>query len=112
MEEKQTLVVFANSKIESEFESLKEGKFEDKKLYNFINRAIEDLKKNPFSGIKIPRKVWPNFYVQNYNVDNLWKYDLPNGWRIAYTIKANEVSIFKVILEWFDHKNYERRFHY
>lgn len=112
MNNKPIYVTFAGEKLESEFESLKEGKFQDKKLYKFMGRAIKDLKKDPTSGTKIQKKIWPKVYVKNYNVNNLWKYDLPNGWRIIYTIKADDVMILNIILEWFSHKDYEKRFKY
>lgn len=39
----------------------------------------------------------------------MWKYDLPRGWRLLYTVTAeNEVELISAILDWFDHKNYER----
>ena len=112
MNNKPIYVAFADTKLESEFESLKEGKFQDKKLYEFMNRAIKDLKKDPASGTKIQKRIWPKTYIQKYGINNLWKYDLPNGWRVIYTIKTDEVMILNVILEWFDHKAYEKRFHY
>ena len=40
------------------------------------------------------------------------KYNLPNAWRLAYTLKGNEVEIISIILEWFDHEGYEKRFGY
>ncbi|MEK6837806.1 MAG: hypothetical protein AABX69_04085 [Nanoarchaeota archaeon] len=40
------------------------------------------------------------------------KYDLPNAWRRIYTIDADEVRIVSIIPEWFDHKEYEKRFRY
>ena len=86
-------VTFRDTKLESIFEGLKEGKFEDKKLFQFIERAIKDLKKDSTFGIKIPKKLWPKIYIQKYNIDNLWKYDLPNGWRLVYTIKTDEFFI-------------------
>lgn len=94
------------------FEKLNKSKFQDKNLYKFINRAIDDLKQNPVCGIKIPKKIWPKNYIQKYNVSNLWKYDLPSSWRLIYTIKEDEITILNVILEWFDHKGYEERFNY
>jgi len=112
MNEKPIYVTFGSKKLESNFESLKKGKFQDKQLYNFIERAIKDLKKNPVCGIKIPKKLWPKIYIQKYGTTNLWKYDLPNGWRLVYTIKTDEVMILSVILEWFNHKDYEKRFNY
>ncbi len=112
MNNKSIYVAFCDTKLESLFESLKKGKFEDKKLYQFIERAIHDIKKEPTCGIKIPKKLWPKSYILKYGLINLWKYDLPNGWRLVYTIKTNEVKILNVILEWFNHKKYERRFKY
>ena len=64
-------------------------------------------------GVKIPRNVWPRFYVQKYGIDNLRKYDLPDGWRLIYTLKGDTVRIVAVIIEWFSsHKEYAKRFGY
>ena len=112
MKDKPIYVSFANPKIESDFEKLQKNKFEDKQLYTFIERAIDDLKKNPACGTKIPRKLWSKDYIKEYQITNLWKYDLPNAWRLIYTILEDKVMILNVILEWFSHKNYERKFRY
>ena len=109
---KQIHVAFITQKLKELFERLKEGKFEDKQLYKFINRALDDLKQNPTCGLKIPKKLWPRKYVQEYNITNLWKYDLPDAWRLIYTIESDELKIVNIILEWFDHKEYEKRFKY
>lgn len=112
MNNKPIYVTFGDKKIETDFESLKDGKVEDKQLYTSIDRAIIDLKNNPACGIKVPKNLWPKEYIKKYDITNLWKYDLPKGWRLIYTIQTNEIMILNVILEWFDHKEYERRFHY
>ncbi|MFA7707897.1 MAG: hypothetical protein WCX73_03025 [Candidatus Pacearchaeota archaeon] len=109
---KNIFVAFISENTKKEFENLEKGKFEDKRLYNFILRAIEDLKKDPQSGKKIPKDRWPAEYIKRYNIMNLWKYDLPNAWRLIYTIETDEVKIMNFILEWFDHKEYDRRFNY
>ena len=106
---KKISVVFVSEKLEKEFEKL--GAEED--IKKFILRAIEDLKQNPLCGVKLPKRLFPRAYIQKYNIDNLWKYDLPKGWRLIYTlINEAEVELISVILEWFDHKEYERRFSY
>ena len=112
MSEKPIYVSFCNPKLEKDFEKLKKGKFEDKQLFEFIERAISDLKKKPMCGVKIPRKLWPRGYIKNYQIKNLWKYDLPDGWRLIYSIFENEIMILNLILEWFPHKEYERMFGY
>jgi len=109
---KQIHVAFITQKLKEQFQHLKEGKFEDQQLYKFINGAIDDLKRNPICGVKIPKKLWPKEYIQKYSITNLWKYGLPNAWRLVYTIESDEIKIVSIILEWFDHKDYEKRFNY
>ncbi len=105
-------VAFISEKLKHDFNKLKQGKHEDKKLLEFLKRAIKDLKENPFSGTKVPKKLWPKIYVKKYQVTNLWKYDLPNSWRLIYTIETNEIKLVNILLEWFSHKGYEKRFGY
>ena len=107
---KKITVVFATERLEKQFENLDKKEVELKK---HLFRAIEDLKGNPFSGKKLARHLWPKEYIQKYGIDNLWKYDLPKSWRLIYTIiNEGEVELVSVILEWFNHKDYERRFRY
>jgi hypothetical protein len=112
MKDKPIYVAFASPILEKNFEKLKQGKFEDRQLFGFIQRAISDLKKNPICGVKIPKKLWPRGYIKQYQIKNLWKYDLPDGWRLIYTILEDKLMIINLILEWFPHKDYERKFGY
>ena len=73
MTDKPVYAVFADVNIESDFEKLKGGKFQDRRLYDFISRAIEALKENPAIGIKLPKYLWPKIYVEKYSIINLWK---------------------------------------
>lgn len=63
-------------------------------------------------GTKIPKRLWPKIYVKEYKITNLWKYDLPNAWRLIYTILEDKIMILNVILEWFSHKDNEKKFGY
>lgn len=81
-------------------------------LYELLERAFEDIEKNPAGFIHIPKSLIPKEYRKKYNIDNLWKYDLPNGWRLLYSLSKEKVLLLAIILEWLDHKNYERRFMY
>ncbi|MBU3941134.1 MAG: type II toxin-antitoxin system YoeB family toxin [Nanoarchaeota archaeon] len=112
MKMKSIYVGFIDKKLKKEFEDLKSKKFQDQELYKFIDGAMDDMKKNPSCGIKIPKKLWPRVYIQKYKITNLWKYDLPNGWRLIYTINTDEIKILSIILEWLNHKEYERKFKY
>src|SRR3989344_2791631 len=106
---KPSKVVFISDELEESFNSLPENDF----LKRAITRAVEDLKQNAFTGIQIPKRLIPKDYIRKYEINNLWKYDLPKGWRLLYTVTSeNEVELISAILEWFDHKNYERKFKY
>jgi len=109
---RQIKVAFVDDKIKSIYDKLLVGTSEERELHKFISRAISDLKLNPFIGIKIPAKLWPKGYSTKHNINSLYKYDLPNGWRLIYTVKGSQLEILSIIIEWFDHKGYERRFKY
>lgn len=103
-------IIFADEKVAKSLEKLRTSKTEDAKLLKWIERAFEDLENDAFSGTQIPKKLFPKEYVQKYHVDNLWKYDLPNAWRVIYTVQNNEVCILSIILESMSHKDYEKGF--
>lgn len=103
-------VFFGNEKLKSEL-----GKLEklNSDLYNQIARAFANLEENAFCGIQIPKKLIPKEYEKNFGkLNNLWKYNLPDAWRLIYTVKNDKVNVLSIILDWMDHKEYERRFKY
>lgn len=109
---KELSVAFISQRLKDEFDSLRDSKFEDKQLHKFIEKGIDDLKENPECGMKVSKRLWPKEYIQKYKVTNLHKYDLPNAWRLIYTIETDEIRIISIILEWLTHKEYERIFNY
>lgn len=74
--------------------------------------SIRRLEKNAFSGVRILKKLIPEIYIKKYGVTNLWKYNLPRGWRLIYSVASWEITVLSIILEWFNHKDYERKFKY
>ncbi|RJQ15873.1 hypothetical protein C4573_07010 [Candidatus Woesearchaeota archaeon] len=102
-------IVFGDEKLKGDFERLKT---ENVSLYKSITRIFQQLEKNAFSGIQIPKKLIPVSYKKNFSADNLWKCNLPSGWRLFYTIKRDEIIVLSIILDWMKHKNYERKFKY
>lgn len=102
-------VVFADEKVQKAYYKAKEY---EPQLYKFLDRATDDIKANPKCGIEVPKRLIPKIYIQKYGINNLWKYDLPNAWRLVYSITGDEVEILAILLEWFPHKEYERRFKY
>lgn len=53
-------------------------------LLRSINRVKETLKQNPFAGDQVPKKQIPGKYVLKYDVENLWRIELADRWRLVY----------------------------
>ncbi len=81
-------------------------------LLNAIKQRIEFLKANPQYGVHISKEKIPKEYILKYDVNNIWKTDLPGAWRMIYTIRGSEVEIISLILDILNHKDYEKRFGY
>ncbi len=108
----QSTARFADNGIKEAFYKLEKGDESEQKLFKLIDQALSDIEEDAFCGIQIPKKLIPKEYKKKYGVTNLWKYNLPEGWRLIYSIAKEEVIVVSLVLEWFDHKNYERRFNY
>ena len=110
--DKEIKVVFVDKNLKEAYETLRSSTTEDRRLYGWLDRAFSDIKKDYTCGILIPKRLIPRSYIKKYDIDNLWKYDLPSGWRLLYSVKATEILVLAIVLEWLSHKKYERRFNY
>ena len=51
--------------------------------------------------------------MRKYNLNNLWIYNLPEGWRLLYSVTSpDKIEVIAVILDWMSHKDYERLFNF
>lgn len=105
-------VRFANTDLKTAFNKLKNGKGDEQELYKHILRAINKLEQDPFIGERVQKHLISEFYIQKYDINNLRKFNLTSSWRMIYTIVGEKLLIISVILEWLNHKEYERRFKY
>jgi Txe/YoeB family toxin of Txe-Axe toxin-antitoxin module len=103
---------FADEKIKKAFEELEHSITEDRQVYNSLNLAFKNIGENAFCGIQIPKRLIPKEYLQKYGIDNCWKYGLPKGWRLLYSVARQEALVVSIILEWGKHKRYDRKFGY
>ncbi|VVC01330.1 Uncharacterised protein [uncultured archaeon] len=104
-------VVFLDKKVEAAYLKLADATSEEQRLHSQLEEAFKELKKSNERGIKIPSKLWPKEYAR-LGIDNLWKYDMDNGWRLIYTLSGDKIEVMVIILEWFGHKEYAKRFGY
>lgn len=105
-------VKFADDSVKRAYYSLEKGDAAERELFKQLTKAFSALEENAFCGTQIQKKLIPESYMKNYGVDNLWKYNLPKGWRLLYSVRRDEIVVISIILEWLPHKKYERRFGY
>ena len=103
----ESKVIFADEELRKTFENLKS---EDERLYKEIEEALKTIKQNAFFGRNVKKKLIPKELIQKYGIDNLWIYNLRKDWRLLYTITNNEVEVLAIVLDWMNHKDYERLF--
>lgn len=103
---------FVDEKIKEAFYKLENGDDSERELFKFLNQAIDNIEENAFCGIQVSKRLIPKVYIKKYGIKNLWKYDLPQGWRLVYSIVDEKIVVVSIVLEWFNHKGYEKRFKY
>ena len=75
---------FADEKLKEAFYTLESGDDSERELFKVINQAMDNIEANAFCGIQVPKRLIPKEYCQKIDDCNLWKYDLPRGWRLIY----------------------------
>lgn len=106
-------IKFGDMQIKKAYKELDSGRFQEKRLKGWLDRAFEELERNAFCGIQIPKRLIPRKYHFKFgDLGNLWKYNLPDAWRLIYTVKKEDIIVLSIILEWMDHKCYDKKFGY
>lgn len=81
---------------------------EEMQLLKSIHQKISLLKSNPFYGDNIKKNLIP----KKYNVQNLWRVELSQFWRMLYTIKGDQIEIVCFVLDILSHPSYNKIFGY
>lgn len=102
-------IQFVDDKLKKSFDKLSKT---NPQMHGLISRAFCDIQENAFCGVQIPKRIIPKDFIKKYKVKNLWKYNLPNAWRLIYSIESDQINVISIVLKWFDHKEYERKFGY
>ena len=84
---------------------------EAKTLLNSFNRIKEILKENPQYGDPISKKLIPP-KLKKLGIQNLYRVELSNYWRMLYTLEGYTIEIFIFVLSIADHKDYNKLFGY
>ena len=106
---KSEKVIFVDENLEDSFNNLSDKD----PLKKSLIRAIKNIQENVFCGRNVKKKLIPRNLIDKYLIDNLWIYNLPDGWRLLYSITpSKDIKIIAAVLSWMNHKDYERLFNF
>ena len=105
-------VYFVERALQGEYKRLGRGTIAERDLRVVLYKSFQIISENPSAGKQICHSLIPKVYLKKHNIKNLWKYNLPNAWRLLYSVENNRILVVSIILEWMNHKDYERRFNY
>ena len=79
-----------------------------------INKKVELIKVNPHYGNPISKKLIPQDYKDKYEISNLFRVELPDYWRMLYTLTdgGSTIEIIAFVLDIFDYELYDMKFGY
>lgn len=84
-------------------------KEQEKKLIWWRDRLAQDVT----VGDPIRKSLIPVVLKRSYEIHNLWRFELPGGWRVLYTVASRPAGRPEVlVLRILSHKDYDRLFGY
>ena len=86
----------------------------ERMILKAVQQKIGLIKANPHYGDPIAKKLIPKEYKDKYGTINLFRVELPNFWRMLYTLTEGEtkIEIVAFVLDIIDHENYNKKFDY
>lgn len=86
----------------------------EKSILKSIRQKIKLIKENPQYGNPVSKKLIPREYKEKYKITNLFRVELPNFWRMFYTLTQGEtkIEIIAFMLDILDHKEYDKKLGY
>ena len=106
-------VIFSNSAEQTykELESEAEKRKVARSLVRAVHHKIEFVKEDPRYGDAIEKQNIPAKYKEA-GITNLFRVELPQFWRLLYTISSEENKMKIIITDILDHENYNKLFGY
>jgi len=86
----------------------------ERMLLGAVKNKAGLIKTNHHYGDPISKKLIPAEYKLKYGITNLFRVELPNFWRMLYTLTTgeNRKEIVAFVLDIIDHKTYNKKFGY
>jgi len=82
-------------------------------MLDSINNKFAFIKANPYYGNNLSKGLIPEEYKIKYEIDNLYRVELPLFWRMLYSLtNKDEIEIIAFVIDIIDHKYYDKKFGY
>jgi hypothetical protein len=108
---KEVKIILKDQAQEAYLELKKRTDKEAQSILNSIERIKEILRNDPQYGDTIKKELIPE-KLKRIGIENLYRVELSDFWRMLYTIEGNTVEIFLFVLNIVDHKEYNKLFGY
>ncbi|HIH38286.1 hypothetical protein J4460_03840 [Candidatus Woesearchaeota archaeon] len=108
---KEVRILLKDQAKEGYLELKKRTDKESQSILNSIERIKVVLKDNPQYGDPIAKNLIPKT-LRGRGIQNLYRVELSNYWRMLYTIEGSNIEIFLFVLNIVDHKDYNKLFGY
>jgi len=86
----------------------------ERTILNALKKKIEIIKSNPHYGDPIAKSLIPKEYINKFKISNLFRVELPDYWRMLYTLKDGEtkIQIIAFVIDILNHPTYNKKFKY
>ncbi|MFH1257261.1 MAG: hypothetical protein V1494_08305 [Candidatus Diapherotrites archaeon] len=86
----------------------------ERTILNAVKSKIGLIKANIHYGDPIGKDLIPKEYKEKYGINNLFRVELPNYWRMLYSLTndENKIEIIAFILDLINHDQYNKKFGY
>jgi hypothetical protein len=86
----------------------------ERMILKSIRQKLDLIKLNSHFGNPIGKDKIPKDYKEKYGVVNLFRVELPNFWRMLYTLSEGDtrIEIVAFVLDILDHDEYNKKFSY
>lgn len=86
----------------------------ERSILKAVNKKSELIKANPHYGDPISHGLIPKEFIEKYGITNLFRVELPNFWRMLYTLTNNDtkIEIVAFVLDISSHAGYDHKMGY
>ncbi len=86
----------------------------ERMILNSLQAKLEIIKKDPHYGNPVSKSKISTYYKAKYSASNMFRVELPQFWRMLYTLTnfEEDIEIIALVLDICSHKDYDKKLGY